>query len=380
MAFFVDLVVLFILSGVAKALYELWLRPLRVRRMMAQQGIRGPPPHFFYGNNREVAWMKKEAREKPMNNLSHAIFPTVMPHITAWTAMYGKNYLNWHGVEAQLVISDPELIKEVLLNKEKVFHKAPATGFMKKILGDGLVTSEGDKWVSMRKLANHAFHNECLKNMVPDMASSARMMLERWKDYEGREIEVFKDLTILTSEAISRTAFGSSYMEGRIIFEMLTKLSMLAAKNAFRVQIPLIGIIWKTADQAEADRLEEGIRHAVMQVIMKREEKVKAGDIDGLGNDFLGMLVEALHDTDKSKRITIDNIVDECKTFYIAGQETTNTTLAWTMFLLAVHPDWQEKARKEVFDIFGNEDPNADGIPRLRTVRNQFHYSFDAQI
>ncbi|KAI6684870.1 hypothetical protein NL676_030783 [Syzygium grande] len=90
--------------------------------------------------------------------------------------------------------------------------------------------------------------------------------------------------------------------------------------------------------------------------------------MDDYGNDFLGFLVKAYHDQDESKRITIDDLVDECKTFYIAGQETTNTNLTWTLFLLAIHKDWQEEARKEVTDVFGNEDPNHEGIMKLKTV------------
>jgi len=61
-------------------------------------------------------------------------------------------------------------------------------------------------------------------------------------------------------------------------------------------------------------------------------------------------------------------MVDECKTFYFAGHETTNGVLAWSLFLLAIHTDWQEKARKEVFELFGQESPNAEGIARLKIM------------
>lgn len=73
--------------------------------------------------------------------------------------------------------------------------------------------------------------------MIPAMIASAEMMLERWKLHEGKEIEVFKEFRPLTSEAISRTAFGSSYLEGKNIFDMLLKLSMISARNAFKMNI-----------------------------------------------------------------------------------------------------------------------------------------------
>ena len=65
----------------------------------------------------------------------------------------------------------------------------------------------------------------------------------------------------------------------------------------------------------------------------------------------------------------MDDLVDDCKTFYFAGQETTNTLLAWTVLLLALHADWQEEARKEVLQSFGKQTPNPDDLAKLKTVR-----------
>lgn len=63
--------------------------------------------------------------------------------------------------------------------------------------------------------------------MIPTMTTSVETMLERWKDHEGKEIEVFEEFRLLTSEVVSRTAFGSSYLEGKNVFEMLMKLFFL---------------------------------------------------------------------------------------------------------------------------------------------------------
>ena len=75
----------------------------------------------------------------------------------------GKNFLQWSGPRAQLVLTEPELIKEILNNRDNAFQKQKGEDFIKKLLGDGLVTSEGEKWAKMRKLANSAFHAESLK-------------------------------------------------------------------------------------------------------------------------------------------------------------------------------------------------------------------------
>ena len=76
--------------------------------------------------------------------------------------------------------------------------------------------------------------------MIPAMISSSEMMLERWEKYEGKETEVFEEFRLLTSEIISRTAFGSSYLEGKKIFDMMARLSLLACRNFHKVRLPVL--------------------------------------------------------------------------------------------------------------------------------------------
>ena len=114
------------------------------------------------------------------------------------------------------------------------------------------------------------------------------------------------------------------------------------------------------------------MRDSILEIVKKREHEAMtmSAEEESFGNDFLGLLLKAHHDVNVNQRITVDDLVDECKTFYIAGQETTNSLLAWTVFLLALHTDWQEEARKEVLQLFGKQTPNPDGISKLKTVRN----------
>lgn len=105
------------------------------------------------------------------------------------------------------------------------------------------------------------------------------------------------------------------------------------------------------------------------------------GDGDGgCGDDLLGLLLEAWtpqQHGNKGETLTTDEVIDECKTFFAAGQETTATLLVWAMFLLAVHPEWQDKVREEVVREFvctgdgGGEVPvpNADVLAKLKLVR-----------
>ncbi|KAK3441655.1 hypothetical protein EUGRSUZ_B01987 [Eucalyptus grandis] len=350
LGFLLSILVLFLSSILTKLLQKLWWRPIRVQRAMASQGIKGPPCKFIHGCTKEIYKLKKDITMKmnePMTNVSHEILPIVEPHIHKWNKLYGGIYLHWYGPQAFLIISDTELVKEVLNNRDKTYVKLEFPGDIKKILGDGLVATEGKKWARQRRLAHLAFHGECLKGMIPAMVDSVHALLDRWQKLEAKEVELFEEFAMITSDVISRTAFGSSYIEGREIFQIN---------------------IWKTSDDIKSERLEKAICDALLGIIEKREKKVNVGEMDDYGNDYLGSLLKAYHDPDKSKRITIDDLMDECRTFHFSGQETTTSILTWTLFLLAIHKDWQEEARKEVTDVFGNEDPNHEGIMKLKTV------------
>ena len=77
--------------------------------------------------------------------------------------LIGANFLCWFGTEAYFIVSEPELVKEILNNRDNIYSKGHIQLHMKKLLGDGLVASEGEKWSKMRKLANFAFHADRLR-------------------------------------------------------------------------------------------------------------------------------------------------------------------------------------------------------------------------
>ncbi|KAK9102512.1 hypothetical protein Sjap_019766 [Stephania japonica] len=195
--------------------------------------------------------------------------------------------------------------------------------------------------------------------MIKAMTESVEMMLERWRiNYvEGNnEIEAFQEFRVLTSEAISRTAFGSNYLEGKNIFDMISKLASLASVNSHKMKIPVIGRIFRSSDEIESDNLALQLRKSIIEIVRKKEEEMKLEESNSSeGCDFLGLLIKATQETDEEKKISIDDVIDECKTFYFAGHETTAGLLAWASLLLAINPDWQDKARKEATE-FLNKD------------------------
>ncbi|GMP94202.1 hypothetical protein CsSME_00043742 [Camellia sinensis var. sinensis] len=182
----------------------------------------------------------------------------------------------------------------------------------------------------------------------------------------GLSHQVFQRLQPHIQSWLKIYAFGSSYLEGKDIFEMLTQLGIITVRNVFKIKLPVISQFWKSIDDIESEKLEEGIRDSILEIIKKRENAM--AEVGNYGTDLLGLLVKASHDEDENKRITVETVIDECKAIYIAGHETTTTLLSWSVLLLAIHTDWQEEARKEVLELFGQQHPNAEGIPRMKKM------------
>ncbi|GER50467.1 cytochrome P450, partial [Striga asiatica] len=368
LAIFVFLAIL-LLIPLLTAAYKLWWTPLHLQHKMMSQGIRGPSYKFFHGSSKELIKFNNQTNKAPMNYLTHDIFPIIQPHLYSWMKLYGNNFVHWMGTQPYLVVTELDLIKEILINRESFYPKTKLKGYLKKLLGDGIVMAEGEKWFKLRKLANHAFHGECLKDMIPAMIASVEAMLDNWKNYEGKEIDVCSDFKVLTSEVISRTAFGSSYVEGRKIFNLLRDLCTLISKNAFNIRFFVTEKFVRTKEDIEADRVEKLLHDSIMELVNKRRDEVKMGRAQNFGNDFLGSLLKSHDDMGLGSPISAAEIIDECKTFYFAGQETTYSLLSWSVMFLAIHTDWQEKARNEVLELFGLEKPNSESLARLKIVK-----------
>lgn len=117
--------------------------------------------------------------------------------------------------------------------------------------------------------------------------------------------------------------------------------------------------------------VDQEVRTLLRNIIDKRLKMMRSEGTHN--NDLLGILLSSSDKENKKhgngrSGLSIDDIIEECKVFYLAGQETTADLLVWSMILLSSYKNWQERARKEVLDIFGDRKPHIDGLSRLKTV------------
>ncbi|KAJ6892903.1 hypothetical protein NC651_025956 [Populus alba x Populus x berolinensis] len=114
--------------------HKVWWTPIRIQSSMKSQGIKGPSYRFLHGNTKEIVNMISKIRSSPKELLHHT-FPIIQPHIYSWIKLYGMNFLQWYGPQPQLIITEPEMIKEILNNKDSAYPKAKAPNDVMQLLG-----------------------------------------------------------------------------------------------------------------------------------------------------------------------------------------------------------------------------------------------------
>ncbi|KAJ8485372.1 hypothetical protein OPV22_017857 [Ensete ventricosum] len=402
---------LLLLACAVRALNWAWWRPRQQERLLRAQGLQGTPYRFIRGDIKEDWRLLAEARSKPIP-LSHHIIPRVAPFLR--TAMNefgkcsrppvslslfcfanslcfskfltlslcyvqfgvsnsGKTFFTWFGPVPRVMIMDPELVREILSNKSGHFGRASLSP-LGRALASGLISYHGGKWAKHRRILNPAFHVEKLKQMLPAFSACCGDLVGRWENLVGQEgsyeLDVWPELQNFTGDVISRAAFGSSYEKGRRIFQLQVELTQLIFQAIQSGYIPGYRFL-PTPQNNRIKAINREVRSILRGIIKERQEATGTGE--ATNNDLLGLLMESnlqhlQEHGNKNAGMTSDEVVEECKLFYFAGQETVSVLLTWTMVVLSMHPEWQVRAREEVLQVFGKNKPDFDGLSRLKIV------------
>src|SRR5580704_18116919 len=258
------------------------------------------------------------------------------------------------------LINKPEYIEHVLLTNHANYSKSH---FLRRmlgpILGDGLLTSDGELWRRQRRIAAPAFHNKRIAEFVDTFSSCTQTMLARWRT-RTQPFDVAAEIMALTLEIIARTMFSAD-VSGEV--EAVRRLMEIVVTMRPSI-LDLLGFPeWLPRRQPPAyGRAIAEFEALVARFLARRRS-------DGIDRrDLLSMLLAA-RDPETGTGMSDKQLRDEILTIFLAGHETTANALSWIWYLLARHPEAEARLHDELDRVLGGRLPTHGDFAELKWTR-----------
>jgi cytochrome P450 len=257
----------------------------------------------------------------------------------------------------RILLNRPEWIEQMLVVQHGKFHKSTLTKQVTEpMLGQGMLTSEGEFWRRQRRLAQPAFHRSRINEYAAPMVEITETHLREWRDGDTRNVQ--QDMMALTLDVAVRTLFGATLPgEAARVGKAMT---FLMRHQLGRLRSPLrIPASWPTPRNRRADREVAFLDSLVYRII---DERKKRGGSSHNG-DLLSMLMAAMDED--GTQMTPKQLRDETMTLFLAGHETTALTLAWTWYLLSENAAAESRLHEELRRVLGGRAPTVPDLARL---------------
>jgi cytochrome P450 len=353
-------------AGVALAVlvylaYVLFYVPLSFRRRMAAFGIRAP--RFVPLGGILPARNRADKADKPFEAFERLVEEC------------GKNCCMEIAWMPRLLTTDPEVAQDVLVRRAPAFVKPELTRtFLGNMLGQGLVLSDGELHKRQRAIIKPAFHFTNLRAMV-ELMDVDELLEATWgaaidASADGStEVEMPESMSECTLHIIAKAAFGTDFMQDKEASDAIRSVFNEAVPVHTWRMFRLIGFIPLVKDlptpgkrlidrsvgrlTAEAERLVEDRREGRTRNLIRNES----------GKDLLDLLLEARDE--HGRGMSAQQLIDEMKTFVLAGHETTSRLLSWTIYELCLHPEMWARLVAEVDAKLGR-----DGAPTHEALQD----------
>jgi cytochrome P450 len=261
--------------------------------------------------------------------------------------------------------TEPEFIREILVNQPQNFIKERTQRRMKILLGEGLITSDGEVHNRQRRIVAPAFHRRRVQAYGGMIAGSAATLRRQWKSRET--IDIASQMMRLALEIVARTLFNTGVNNDvleindqvNIIMELYNYLIALPRAEAY-LHFPL--------PRLARFRRARSRLHAVIERMIAAQ---RAAQVDR--GDLLSMMLASRDEESDHSGMTDEQLRDEVLTIFLAGYETVANALTWTWYLLAQNPMAEARFHAEVDEVLGRGGgnnggrlPTVEDLPRLR--------------
>ena len=251
----------------------------------------------------------------------------------------------------------PDQVRDVLVNRQASFMKGLALQRTKVVLGEGLLTSEGELHKRQRRLAQPAFHRDRIQRYGETMVQKAAHARERWRD--GEEIDVAHEMTRLTLAVVAQTLFDADVESeadeiGAALTELISMFPLLVH--------PLSNLIIRFPILPQVRRFRRALARLDQTIYAIIDERRRTKTDRG---DLLSMLLLATDVEGDGGGMTDVQLRDETMTIFLAGHETTANALAWTWYQLARNEAVERELHHELDAVLGGRMPTPADYPRL---------------
>lgn len=259
-------------------------------------------------------------------------------------------------------VGHPDAIRDILVTHQNKFKKSRMLERARVLLGNGLLTSEGDQHRRQRRLVQPAFHRDRLAGYGAVMVDRTAMVREQWKS--GQPIDVLQEMMRLTLAIVAKTLF-STQVDSEAddigaaltqVFDLFEIILMPFSEILEKLPLPAVRRFHRARK-----RLDETIYRLIAE---RRADGRDAGDL-------LSMLLLA-RDEDGQSGMTDEQVRDEALTLFLAGHETTADALTWTWYLLSQNPRAEAQFHAELDRVLGGRLPSFEDLPQLRYTESVF--------
>ncbi|MBR2163824.1 MAG: cytochrome P450 [Campylobacter sp.] len=313
---------------------------------------------------------------KPHNSKAGLITTFLLKRRSWLDGLYAKSYkmragrVKMPGFDL-FVVNDPKEVRKIMIDNVKEFPKSDMLHeLLKPLLGVSIFTTNGEVWKKQRELLRPSFEMTRISKVFDLMSSAAADMMDRFRKYpDGSIVEVDEHMTFVTADVIFRTIMSSKLDEikGKEILHAFVTFQEETARTAIRkfFCVPQ----WLSNILGENKRMKAGaiIRKSLSDIIKPRYDSYK-------NDNYSDILSSLLHTVDASsgERFSFEEILDQVSMLFLAGHETTASSLTWTLYCLSLDQDAQQKAYNEIISINKDGKFSISDIKEMKYLTNVF--------
>lgn len=279
------------------------------------------------------------------------------------------------------MVNQPDLVRRIMVQDIANFPKNRLLGeILEPLLGESIFTTNGEQWQKQRNMLDPAFKHTRVQQVFSLMQTAVNDMSERLEQHQpGQDID--PEMTFITADIIFRTIMSTQLAPAQAD-------KILAAFVCFQAESPKLALfkmfkvprfMQQGASERKRIKAAVDIRNAIQNIVSPRYSQAQAARAGcttaqqalAKQQDILSSLLQAT-DPDTQAPFSLTEIVDQISMLFLAGHETTASSLTWSLYLLALYPNIQQQARQEVQSVLAEQPMSVQALRKMTLVRDCF--------